>query len=51
LRAYIHDLLEAEAARTPKADVLAAMREALARDPGPGITRESIFTDLEAERR
>lgn len=51
LQAYLHDLLEAEAAKTPKAEVLAAMRETLARDPGPGISRESILADLEAERR
>lgn len=46
---YLHDLLEAEAAKAskaPKAEVPGAMRETLARDPGPGITRESILADL-----
>ena len=51
LQGYLHDLLEAAAAKTPKAEVLATMRETLARDPGPGITRESVLADLEADRR
>lgn len=51
LQSYLQDLLDKEASRTPKAEVLAAMQEALDHDTGRGVTLESILNAKDADRR
>lgn len=51
LQAHVRDVLETEAAKTPKAEVLAAMEEALRNNTGSGVTIESILADKDADRR
>jgi plasmid stability protein len=46
LQAYMRDQLIAGAQRRDKAEVMAIMRETLARDPGPGLTAETLEASL-----
>ncbi len=50
LQAYMRQELIAMARRRTKAEALAAVREALDRDPGPGGTRDSILAALRETR-
>jgi plasmid stability protein len=50
LQAYMRRELIAMARRRSKTEALAAIEEALARDPGPGATTESILEALREVR-
>ncbi len=50
LQAYMRRELIAAAGRRPKAEAIAAVREALAQDSGPGGDRDSILSALEDAR-
>ncbi|SFE06319.1 hypothetical protein SAMN04487819_107150 [Actinopolyspora alba] len=51
LQAYLRGVLEEEASRTPKAEVLATMERVLETNTGTGVTVDSIVEDREADRR
>lgn len=50
LQAYMRQQLIALARRRTKAEAMAAVREALDRDPGPGADRESVLSALREVR-
>lgn len=51
IQSYMRDQVIDFAGRRTKAEALAAVEEALARDDSPGVTAEDIVSDLAAERR
>ena len=51
LQSYMRDQVVTLARRQSKAEVFAAIEEALARDSGPGLTIESILEAKDADRR
>lgn len=50
LQSYMKEQMSVIARRARKQAVLQAMREALAKDTGTGVTTESIIRDLDAIR-
>lgn len=50
LQSYMKEQMSVIARRARKRAVLEAMREALAKDTGTGVTTESIIRDLDAIR-
>ncbi len=51
LQSYMRDQVVEHARRRTKAEVMAELEEALARDPGPGVTAEDVLADLDEARR
>lgn len=51
LQSYMRDQVVEQARRRTTAEVMAEVEEALARDPGPGVTVEDVLADLDEARR
>jgi plasmid stability protein len=51
IQAYMRDQVVEQARRRSKADVMAELEAALARDPGPGVNTEDVLADLDEARR